>query len=67
MIQLLVNGEPHELPDSDTVAGLLQTLEAPEGRVAVLVNDEIVSADERPRRRLANGDRVEIITFAAGG
>jgi thiamine biosynthesis protein ThiS len=36
-------------------------------RVAVLLNDEAVPAPRRSLTPLHEGDRVELLTFAAGG
>jgi len=67
MLTLTVNGEPRTLPAAATVAELLERLGFDAGRVAVEVNREVVPARERPRRVLAAGDAVEIVTFVGGG
>jgi thiazole synthase len=67
-IALTVNGAPYELGTADgTVRGLLERLRLGEVRVAVEVNGEIVPKAEHPTRRLAAGDRVEVVTFVGGG
>ena len=60
-----VNGEAMERPAGETLAALLAALGA--GRVAALVNDEVVPAAAHATQLLADGDRVEILTFAGGG
>ena len=62
-----VNGEAMERPAGETLADLLATLGAGGGRVATLVNDDVVPAAARATQTLAEGDRIEILTFAGGG
>lgn len=62
-----INGETHELADGVSVAELLGTLSVPRGRVAVEVNEEVLPRDSYGERRLADGDRVEIVHFVGGG
>lgn len=62
-----VNGQDRELPDGATVAMLLEMLGAPKSGVAVACNDAVVRRGEYEGARLREGDRVEIITAAAGG
>ena len=66
-MQRVVNGETMTRPDGESLAGLLQALSADGGRVAVLVNDEVVPPAQRTGRTLREGDRVELLTFAGGG
>jgi thiazole synthase len=67
MLHLTINGEPHDLPDALTVADLLARLGHDRRRVAVEVNEEVVPVPRHPERRLADGDRVEIVTLVGGG
>jgi sulfur carrier protein len=62
-----VNGETLERPEGETLATLLVSVGANQGRVAVMINEEVIPATERATRRLTAGDRVEILTFAGGG
>lgn len=64
---ITVNGTPAELAPS--VADLLAVRlgdRRPHG-IAVAVNEEVVPRDDWPRRRLADGDAVEIVTAVQGG
>lgn len=66
-MDLTVNGEPTEL--AGTVADLLRARlgdPRPPG-VAVAVGGEVVRRDDWPRRALADGDVVEIVTAVQGG
>jgi thiazole synthase len=67
MVKLTVNGEPRLAPAESTVADLLRTLELDPQRVAVEVNRELVPRTQHDRRRLSDGDAVEIVTLVGGG
>jgi sulfur carrier protein len=63
-----VNGQPRELPAGTSVAALLAALSPPpRGPCAVEVNREIVPRSQHGSRVLADGDRVEIVSFVGGG
>jgi thiamine biosynthesis protein ThiS len=66
-IHVSVNGEPRELAAGTTVAELLRVLSIREGRVAVEVNLDVVRREQRESRVLADGDRIEIVSFVGGG
>ena len=62
-----MNGEPQEVPEGLTVAGLLDSLNFPGDRVAVERNLEILPRDRWPGTLLQAGDRLEIVHFVGGG
>ncbi|MCI0342810.1 MAG: sulfur carrier protein ThiS [Planctomycetales bacterium] len=66
-IALVVNGEAREVPEDTTVAALVALLGQVPARVAVEVNLAVVPRAEHASRRLAAGDRVEVVTFVGGG
>lgn len=66
-LQIRVNGEPRTAGGEATVADLLRELDVRPDRVAVEVNLEILNRDDFERRRLRDGDRVEILSFIGGG
>ena len=66
-MQLVLNGDSLAYEGTPTIAGLLEFLHTEPGRVAVVVNDEVVIREQRASRQLHPGDRVELVTFAAGG
>ena len=66
-MHLTVNGEPQEIPDSVSIADLLTRFGIAAARVAVEVNEDVVPRDAYDARRLADGDRVEIVHFVGGG
>jgi thiazole synthase len=67
MFTFTLNGERHALPESPTVAELLERLGYDRQRIAVEVNCEVVPQPEHTRRRLTDGDAVEIVTLVGGG
>jgi sulfur carrier protein len=66
-MQVRLNGELRELPDGTTVAGLLLHLGVRAPRVAVEVNDKVVTKDRYDGHKLGPGDSVEIVAFVGGG
>lgn len=64
---LNVNGNPRELADGASVAELLAALNLAGKFVAVEVNLQVVSRARHDEHRLADGDRVEIVTLVGGG
>jgi sulfur carrier protein len=66
-IQVRLNGEHRELPDGLSVEGLLAHLQLKAARVAVEVNETVVTKDRYPSHRLAAGDSIEIVAFVGGG
>ena len=66
-MQLKLNGEIREVPDGTTVAGLLTQLGVKAPRVAVEVNEAVVTKDRYAAHALRAGDAVEIVAFVGGG
>ncbi|HEX9242327.1 MAG TPA: sulfur carrier protein ThiS [Anaeromyxobacter sp.] len=66
-MQVRLNGELREVPDGSTVAGLLLHLGVKTPRVAVEVNDRVVTKDRYDGHQLGPGDSVEIVAFVGGG
>lgn len=66
-MKVSINGEPRELKEGATILELLQELGVVRERVAVEVNTEVVRKTHHAERRLAEGDKVEIVTFVGGG
>jgi len=67
---IVLNGERTALPVREggaTVAGLLEHLGLGVRRVAVEVNGDVVPREAHARTPLAEGDRVEVVTFVGGG
>jgi sulfur carrier protein len=66
-VNLFVNGEATEAPDSVTVAAFLEGMGLPQKGVAVERNREIVPRSSFGSTILAEGDRIEIVQFVGGG
>ncbi|MGC3967493.1 MAG: sulfur carrier protein ThiS [Pirellulales bacterium] len=66
-MKIVCNGEPREIEPSLTVAGLLSQLGIEPKQCAVEVNLELVPRGKHAERRLAEGDRLEIVTLVGGG
>lgn len=64
---LTVNGKEVRVPDGTTVAALLEQLGTDPARVAVERNEDVVPRKSWTACPLAEGDRVEIVTFVGGG
>jgi sulfur carrier protein len=67
MISVFINGEPAELPQTMTVAALLEARGLAGKRVAVERNGEIVPKSQHASVVVDNGDRIEIVVAVGGG
>ncbi len=66
-VKITVNGQPRVVPDQITVAQLLEQLQLADRYVAVEVNLQLVPRQQHAQRKLAEDDRVEIVTLVGGG
>ncbi len=66
-MQVRLNGELREIPDGLTVAGLLAHLGVKAQRVAVELNEAVVTKNLYETQRIGQGDSVEIVAFVGGG
>jgi sulfur carrier protein len=66
-MQVRLNGELRDLPDGLTVTSLLAHLGVKAQRVAVEVNDTVVTKDRYEAQRIGPGDSIEIVAFVGGG
>ena len=66
-MRVTLNGLPRELADGCSVAELLELEGEPADHVVVEVNGLFVPLGEHATRRLAAGDRIEVILPAFGG
>ncbi len=66
---VIVNGQPAQVEDGQTVAGLLERLgHAPGGRgIAVARNGEVVPRSAWSTTGLDEGDRLEVLGASQGG
>lgn len=63
----MVNGRKLEATDGATITALLNELKINPLRVGVQLNLEIIKREQYEKTALKAGDRLEIITFMAGG
>lgn len=66
-MNVVINGEPREIPNELTVQGLIAHLELKEERLAVERNQEIVPRADWAMTPLQEGDKLEIVHFVGGG
>ena len=66
-MQIQLNGSPKTIPDSMTVAILLQELGVPAASVVVELNKTIIQPDGYATVLLQDLDQVELIRFVGGG
>jgi thiamine biosynthesis protein ThiS len=66
-IQVVINGEPREVPDSLNVAALLAHLGITAERVAIERNRDILPRSAWQKTSVHAGDSYEIVHFVGGG
>jgi sulfur carrier protein len=66
-VQVIVNGEPREVPSGTTVGQLVVTVTDLASGVAAAVNGEVVPRGSWAAWPLGDGDRVEVVTAVQGG
>ena len=64
---LTVNGEPKNVPEGLTLAQLVRELGLERNPIAVELNRQVIPRDRHGETRLAQGDRLEIVTLVGGG
>ena len=66
-IQVVINGEPREIPDGLNIAALLAHLGIAAERVAIERNRDILPRANWPGTLVQPGDSYEIVHFVGGG
>jgi sulfur carrier protein len=64
---LTVNGRPEPLPESATLAGLIEALQLQGQRLAIEHNGQIVPRSLWSETRLMEQDQIEIVKAIGGG
>jgi len=67
VITVSVNGTTRQVPDSSSVAALIEEMDLTGRRIAVERNGEIIPRSSFAAQQLANGDRLEIVVAVGGG
>ena len=66
-MRIVVNGENREFDIPVTVAELLRRYDLAPQRVAVEINEQLVRRARFDDVKIADGDRIEIVTLVGGG
>jgi thiamine biosynthesis protein ThiS len=66
-LEIVVNGDHRKIEPGANVRSLLRELDVQESRVAVERNRILVRKADYGGTALAEGDRIEIVTFVGGG
>lgn len=66
-MHIQLNGEAFELPDGETVAGLIDRLDLAGRRLAVELNLDIVPRSQHATTTLREGDQIEVVHAIGGG
>jgi sulfur carrier protein len=66
-MHVVINGQQHDIPEGQTIQGLLEWLKLDPSRVAVELDGQIVKPPGWQSRILASGARLEIVQFVGGG
>jgi len=67
MIRLIVNGDPRDFVNSETIEQMVTELDLPKATVLVEHNGTALLRSDWPITPLAPNDRVEILRVSAGG
>jgi thiamine biosynthesis protein ThiS len=66
-MKVSVNGKPVELAEGTTLAQLIEQLALKTDRLATERNLDVVPKARYGETQLADGDKLEIVTFVGGG
>ena len=66
-MQVTVNSEPRELPDSATLADLIRECGLGDAPCAAEVNKALIPKRQHAEHALQEGDTVELVTLVGGG
>jgi len=66
-VKLTVNGAEKSVADGLTLAQLVRELGLEKNPIAIELNRRVVPRDRHVETRLADGDRLEIVTLVGGG
>ncbi|KAA0208647.1 sulfur carrier protein ThiS [bacterium] len=66
-MHITVNGQLREVPEGTTLKALVDMLALKGDRIACERNLEVVPRAKYAETRLAEGDKLEIVTFVGGG
>jgi thiamine biosynthesis protein ThiS len=67
MMKLIVNGEPHEHQGNGSIDALLEELGANRAHTALMVNGNVIPAENWTTATLNGNDEIEMLVFVGGG
>ncbi len=66
-MNIQLNGQNREVADNITISTLLESLELTGKRLAVEVNEDLITRSKFDSHQLSEGDHVEIVQAIGGG
>ena len=66
-MNIVINGEQHQVPDEVTLDGAVSMVTGAASGVAAAVNGDVIRRVAWASTRLAAGDQVEVVTAVQGG
>ncbi|MBT8440603.1 MAG: sulfur carrier protein ThiS [Gammaproteobacteria bacterium] len=66
-MNIQLNGQPKEVADNITITALLESMELYGRRIAVEVNEELVTRSQFGSHQLKENDVIEIVQAIGGG
>ena len=66
-MRVYLNGESKDVPESLTLADLVNELDLPAQRIAVELNRTVIRRSEWANTKIAADDRIEVVHFVGGG
>ncbi len=66
-MNITLNGTSRQIADNSSIADLINQLDLTDKRLAVEVNEDLVTRSLFETHTLADGDRVEIVQAIGGG
>jgi sulfur carrier protein len=66
-VNIVINGEPRQVPDEVTLGGAVSMVTRAASGVAAALNGDVVRRAAWESTRLAAGDQVEVVTAVQGG
>ena len=66
-MNIQLNGQPQEVADNMTITALLESMELYGRRIAVEVNEDLVTRSQFDSHQLQEGDVIEIVQAIGGG
>jgi sulfur carrier protein len=66
-VHIVINGEPHQVPDEVTLDGAVSITTRAASGVAAALNGDVIRRSAWASTRLAAGDEVEVVTAVPGG